>query len=104
MIVYNDELYFGAGNLYKYLDPTLSNDEFIETQSFKLYPNPTSSHFSIKSNLKIKNIEIYDILGKQVKVFTQTQELYNISELSNGLYFIIFFTENKYQTIKLIKN
>lgn len=103
MTVFDDELFFGAGNLYKYLDPTLSNDEFVETQSFKLYPNPTSSYFSISSNMEIKNLEVFDILGKKVKAFTNVREFYNISDLRNGIYFIKFNSKNKTQTIKLIK-
>ncbi len=48
---------------------TLSSESF-DTNNFKLYPNPTDNLFSIESNENIRQIEIFDIYGKSVHVYS----------------------------------
>ena len=50
-----------------------------------VYPNPAKDRLTI--NGTYNSVEIYDIYGKKVFESESKEEL-NISELSNGIYFI----------------
>lgn len=71
----------------------------------KIFPNPVNGNeVTIVSNQEI-TAEVYDILGKKVKVQTisSNQSKLNISELSKGIYLVRLKSENGIQTKKLIK-
>lgn len=82
------------------------DEENLESAS--IYPNPFNDVVNINSITKIKAAKIVDVLGKTVKTFNETtdegiREL-NLTELSNGLYFITLVGEqNQKKTIKMIK-
>ncbi|WP_411767234.1 T9SS type A sorting domain-containing protein [Winogradskyella sp. A3E31] len=80
-------------------DFTLSNGEF-NTSKFSLYPNPTSTgQVKINSvNSGAMDVEVYDILGKQVKRETITNTL-DVSNLRSGVY-ILKITQNEATTTK----
>lgn len=67
---------------------TLSNKDFdVQKENLRLYPNPTSNVLNIEvNNFQIENIEIYDVLGKQILSTTQTE--INVSHLNNGIYLL----------------
>jgi len=75
-------------------------------------PNPASDWVEItNSELRITNVEIYDMMGRNVgATFTVAQNTgpkvtLNISHLSKGIYFIRVHKENNtFETLKLIKN
>lgn len=73
---------------------TLSNSEF-EVAEFSIYPNPVTSGFvNITSNqAESLAIEVYDILGKQVKSETITNNRLDVSNLGTGIY-IVKLTQN----------
>jgi hypothetical protein len=71
----------------------------------QVYPNPTKSELRIENgDLKIENIQVFDIVGKLVSSFTvssQSQEIVvNISQLADGLYFLKIGN----RTVKIVKN
>ncbi len=81
-------------------------DEKIHTEIISpifVYPNPTQNMLSIKTELSIKEIAIYDILGQ--KYFSKTFESnINISQLPKGVYFLKLTDEsNKVHIQKFIK-
>jgi len=99
--------YNGETVTHSYNVGTLSvEDENLESAS--IYPNPFNDVVNINSTTKIKAAKIVDVLGKTVKTFNETtdegiREL-NLTELSNGLYFITLVGEqNQKKTIKMIK-
>ncbi len=69
-----------------------------------VYPNPSNG--TIKVNLPhneaIKSYAIYDVFGRKVKEEI-TNENMTVSELDNGLYWLILFTENKSYKTKIMK-
>ncbi|WP_339751495.1 T9SS type A sorting domain-containing protein [uncultured Winogradskyella sp.] len=92
----------GAAQIYVRTlnDFTLSTSNF-ETSSFLLYPNPTSTGsitITSVSNDTI-SVKVYDILGKQVKNETLTNNTLNVSNLKSGIY-IIKITQNNTSTTK----
>jgi hypothetical protein len=58
---------------------------------FKLFPNPVINEFQIEhpTNLKIESIEIMDTTGKRLIRFDGNQNIYNVSNLKEGLYFAV---------------
>ena len=70
--------------------------------NFKIFPNPSNNLINIQSNRSIKTVKIYDVIGNQVLVTSETYHI-NISSLSKGLYFIAVETENARSIQKFIK-
>lgn len=79
-----------------------NNQQIIE--GFVLYPNPI--HGSLlniisKSNTE-RNINIFDVTGKQVYQRTTTANQINISNLKAGMYFVKVHQDDKTVTRKLV--
>ena len=75
----------------------------VENIEFTLYPNPAHNQITISSeNLKINSIKILDITGRTIKrlLVNNEQSIIDVSDLSNGIYFIKI---NQNQTVKFIK-
>ncbi|RNC86962.1 MAG: T9SS C-terminal target domain-containing protein [Winogradskyella sp.] len=83
---------------------TLSTEDFQEDQ-IKIFPNPaTGNEVTIISNKAIL-AEVYDVLGKRVKVqnLTANQKKLNISNLKKGIYLMRLKTDSGTTTKKLIR-
>lgn len=94
-----DELRIGTS--YAEVTPmTLSNNEFT-ADNFKLFPNPTSNGIvNILSNDNdTMNVQVFDILGKQVKNEILRNNTLNVSDLNSGIY-IVKITQNDASTTK----
>lgn len=78
----------------------LSTENF-ETAQFSIYPNPTNTgRVTItSSNGDAMNVQVFDILGKQVKNETLTNNTLNVSNLNTGVY-ILKITQNNASTTK----
>jgi len=70
----------------------------LEEEQITIFPNPATEYFNLTDNSSVKEIIIYNIVGKPVKVFNQVfnGQRYDISDLSTGLYLISFLdADNK---------
>ena len=76
-----------------------------DTSEIKIFPNPTSDFISISSEETISKIEIISITGKMVcqMEIGNSNAIYNISNLSNGMYFVRIYGNGNIYTRKLIK-
>ncbi len=85
------------------LSALLSSDEFVKT-SFSLYPNPASSHLTIhlSNGLILQHVYLYNSLGQLIK--TSHKSILDVSNLSNGLYFIQVETSKGVATKEVIIN
>jgi hypothetical protein len=86
-------------------DPTLSVDEFI-AKSFSVFPNPVSTMLNINTNEAINALDVYNQLGQHVITLQDKQIANNsvdVSNLSQGIYFITITAKDKKQTIKFVK-
>ena len=81
--------------------------EEVETNEFLIYPNPVKDKFFIKNDHPtILKVKILDIQGRRVKEKRGIQDEIEIdlSELPNGVYFVITETKDKIlKTEKIIK-
>jgi len=71
---------------------------------FALYPNPVRGgivSIQSKSN-SVKNISIFDVVGKQVYQKTTSASQINISQLKTGIYFVKVVQDGKIATRKLV--
>ena len=84
---------------------SLSLDDNIWGNNIKIYPNPTSKTFNINSSqIKLNKIEIYSLLGKKLKEYNVNTQVYNIEDLTSGLYLVKIYSNKGMFTIKkLIK-
>ncbi|MCF6348775.1 MAG: T9SS type A sorting domain-containing protein [Flavobacteriaceae bacterium] len=92
-----------CANMGVYAQVLSINDETLNS-TISIHPNPTNNTFII--NLKNETLEkaiIYNQLGQQIKEVTTKQV--NISNLSNGIYFVKITSQSgKIATKKIIKN
>ena len=87
--------------------PLSISDQAVSQGSIKIYPNPAKNNFTIKfQNIdNVKNVEIYDILGKRVY---QNSSLTNVLKIENtgfksGIYLIkTLLGNNKVMHTKLL--
>lgn len=82
----------------------LSSDEFVK-EGLKYYPNPVYDLLSIDYIESIKNVEVFDLLGKRVKTLRTNNKNIQIdlSDLASGTYLVQLKTDSKIQFIKIIK-
>ncbi|WP_347173221.1 BspA family leucine-rich repeat surface protein [Polaribacter uvawellassae] len=86
----------------------LSVEDFNkENENLEVYPNPATSNIIIamSNNTTIKNIEIYNILGKKVitqKSNSNSKINVNVADLASGVYFIRANTNKKTLIKKII--
>ncbi|GAA4809802.1 T9SS type A sorting domain-containing protein [Litoribaculum gwangyangense] len=73
--------------------------------NFKSYPNPASECLNISAVTNIDKIEVYNLLGQEVKneVINSRNANVNISSLSNGVYLVKAFIQDAVGTYKFIK-
>lgn len=86
---------------YEY-DPSLSLDDLESIIALKLYPNPATSVLNIESDTSIKQIRIFNVLGKEI--MNTTNKTIDVSQLNQGMY-LIEIEGGSHQTIikKFIK-
>ena len=83
--------------------------QFFISQTPRLFPNPANESVTVSTDFKDEEIRvyIYSADGRRIKQSSVTVEGYNfdldVSELSNGLYYLILESKGISQTTKLIK-
>lgn len=88
-----------------------TNISLEETDEINIFPNPTIGQLTISSEIYkqrtdiIRDIEIFDIFGKKLKDIKEINfdNSFNISELSNGVYFIKFIINERVYCRKVVK-
>lgn len=96
-IVYIDNVLFITN------DALSTNDVTLE--EIKVFPNPSSSIWNIKSTSMIESITVFDALGRQALVLRANDLEYTIDakNLAKGLYFAKVVNEVGISTVKLIR-
>lgn len=65
-------------------------DVLLAENTIKLYPNPVKDFLQISNhqNIKIDKIEIYNVIGKKIKIFKNDLETLDVSKISEGIYLV----------------
>jgi len=89
---------------FAYIDNGLTGISNVNDElTFKVYPNPTSHQISIFSGeLTINEIKILDSTGKLIKTIKQSTNTINVSDLSQGIYFVQILSDKKTITKKFV--
>jgi len=82
--------------------PLIGIDENI-AQNIKIYPNPTTGDIFIQSELSIKRVECYSILGALLLSDNNFNEKISISTLAKGVYILKIYTDNEIVIQKIMK-
>lgn len=70
--------------------------------SITIFPNPVTTEFRINTDgLKIKHVDIYDVLGNKVYENNFTETI-NVSNWSNGIYFVRVKSDEGIKSLKLL--
>jgi uncharacterized repeat protein (TIGR01451 family) len=79
--------------------------ESFDFSDINIYPNPAKDNLNISmpENLELLSVELFDVQGKRVKVFTNQTELY-LNQLHKGVYFLRLVTDKGIHHAKFIKN
>ncbi len=92
------------GDSATFFTSTLSNSTF-DTIELNIYPNPTSNLLHIEaSQTDISKVEIFDVQGKRVmQVSAPNLRELDVSQLTNGMYFLKVRTSDGELTRKFVK-
>lgn len=63
-------------------------------QATILYPNPTSDFFTIATEASVSGIQLFNILGQEVKISIENKTSVSIATLSAGIYTVVVTGEN----------
>ena len=87
-----------------YTETPVSIKESSTKENISIYPIPTSNQLTLSGTYSfINKIEIYDITGKPIKSINHNTNIVNVSDLSDGVYFIkVISSESRYSQ-KFIK-
>ena len=106
-----------SANIYFDFNPAIVTNtcttEFVQTlgthnfafNNFSYFPNPVKNTLSISNDTTIDAIEITSVLGQKM-ISQKVNELHteiNLSELSNGIYFVKVTSEGQKKTMKIVK-
>ncbi|WP_395045608.1 T9SS type A sorting domain-containing protein [Flavobacterium sp.] len=82
----------------------LNNPNF-NFNNFNYYPNPVKNSFTISNDKTINEIEISSILGQKMiaKKVNDLQTELDLSEFSNGVYFVKVTCDGQEKTVKIVK-
>ena len=81
----------------------LSNSIFLKDDSISVFPNPTNSVVNINSKSEILTIELYDVQGRILETLVGNNRKIDISDKTNGIYFLKITTEKGSKVERIIR-
>ncbi len=93
---------FNSSCPYPLSNPALSSRDFLKSE-LSIYPNPANGSVNIKTPLSgVKNIQLYDIMGRTVLNTKITSDVLDVSSVLSGLYLLRISIDDRSSTTKLI--
>jgi len=83
-------------SLYAQGDSFTPHNDALKQATITVYPNPATNYIAVNGNQEeIKQVVIYNLIGRQVKSFIASpDEKYIVSELPKGMYLIQLLDKN----------
>ncbi len=91
---------------YEICISALSSVDEAHALFLQAYPNPSTGHFSITENPLVKEVVVFNLLGKQLRSYQHVNgKLYDISGAPDGLYLVSMRDANGeiLKTVRLTK-
>ncbi|MBK8599874.1 MAG: T9SS type A sorting domain-containing protein [Flavobacterium sp.] len=84
---------------------TLNSLNFVKDQSIAVAPNPAKNNVTVTAKSNIKSIQLFDVQGRILQTILENKNTYtiDISNKSNGIYFLKVTTEIGSSVEKLVK-
>lgn len=111
--VFQNALYFaandGAVNVEPWflVDVTLGvSDDVSSQEELSVFPNPVNDILVVNTDLNIKEIRVYTLLGKEIALFKGAEIINKKKDVSNlkaGIYILNIETDNSVVSKKIIK-
>jgi predicted outer membrane repeat protein len=83
-----------------------TGNSLVNEDGIGIHPNPVASDCRITASYEIKQVEVYDFLGKRVKKVNpgSLETVVDLTDLQPGLYlFVVMSNENRVVTEKVLK-
>ncbi len=80
----------------------LNTEDFIDSNTVQMWPNPASDYLEIQSQDSFDSIELYDLKGRFITSIQKSRQ--DISHLSSGIYIVKLTRGDQALTKKIIKN
>ena len=74
----------------------------IDLTSIKIYPNPASTNVTVQTNQFIDKLELYNVLGKKIRVKSATNS-FDLSDLASGIYILKIYAGIETYSRKIVK-
>ncbi len=87
--------------MYNAPNTTVGLNDVLGKTNGVVYPNPATSHLTIKTDEEIKSIYIYNSLGALVQ--TEKTNTFSVEQLPAGIYISQIKTDKGTSTIRFIK-
>jgi hypothetical protein len=104
----NKKIYYrinGIKTNQKQVFSNLTEVKCISSQDISIFPNPAKDVFSIITNLKVQEIELYNLHGQLIQNWKyNTTNNYKLQNIAQGNYFVKIKTKQNTYTQKLIVN
>jgi hypothetical protein len=75
--------------------------EEVSSIGYTIVPNPTAGSFKIKANFSWQRAILYDALGKEIRRFSNNEEM-SLDHLDSGLYWLSIYGNGGYPVIQKI--
>ena len=99
--------YAGGLSVTQYFTYVVGNNCALELEASEYiefsFANPVATNLMIHSNIPIDKVEISNMMGSLVLTTTDTQSI-NITNLSNGVYLVAVYSDNKRSVKKMLVN
>lgn len=93
------------GTVYRFSSEALSLEESSNNNvDITFYPNPTRDFFTVDNKGVTYDLEIYNVSGQRITNVSRSNNSYNISALSKGVYFVKIQSDLGATTKRLIKS
>jgi len=90
------------GNSFWTTEDVLGIKNNVLFKDIKVHPNPTSNQFTITTSTILSSVKIINLTGQLVKEINHDLHNIDISDLSNGLYFIELTSDNQKGVKRLV--
>lgn len=92
-------------SLYLQGENTVLGVESFTQLNFDYFPNPTRDNITVSANTNINSVQLYDVQGRNLitKITDATEVVLDVSNYSNGIYFLKVSSEIGEMTKKIVK-